>query len=189
MLVAGPSEWLIDGWADLWQVPVSALLMLMVVIVSVRTVGLRAFSKMSSFDFAVTVSIGSILGGVATSSVVLANGAVAVVSLLAIQALVSLIRSRRSSAEKIVDNTPILLMDGDRFLYDNLMTARVTRSDVIAKLREANVLRLEDVRAVVLETTGDISVLHGPNPIDRELLDGIQSGPAIDGVSSVLDTK
>ena len=32
---------------------------------------------------------------------------------------------------------------------------------MIAKLREANVLDISEVRAVVLETTGDISVLHG----------------------------
>jgi len=30
----------------------------------------------------------------------------------------------------------------------------------MGKLREANVLRLSQVRAVVFETTGDISVLH-----------------------------
>lgn len=39
--------------------------------------------------------------------------------------------------------------------------SRVAESDVWAKLREANALDLAQVRAVVLETTGDISVLHG----------------------------
>lgn len=43
---------------------------------------------------------------------------------------------------------------------------------MIAKLRENNVSRLEDVRAVVLETPGDISVLHG-EALDDILLDGV----------------
>ena len=67
MLIATTGDWFIDTWSDLWQVPVSAVLMLITVIAIVRTIGLRSFSKMSSFDFAVTVSIGSILAGVATS--------------------------------------------------------------------------------------------------------------------------
>lgn len=40
------------------------------------------------------------------------------------------------------------------------MTGKVTESDLRAKLREANVLELSQVQAVVFETTGDIAVLH-----------------------------
>lgn len=184
MLIAASDNWLVASWSDLWQVPVSAVLMLIVVIGVVRTIGLRSFSKMSSFDFAVTVSIGSVLAGVATASVALANGAAAAASLLGAQAVVSFIRSRRPDAEKVLDNTPILLMDGAKFLDENLLCARVTQSDVVAKLREANVLRMQDVCAVVLETTGDISVLHGDHPVDPVILEGLRRGPALDQLSS-----
>ena len=63
--------------------------------------------------------------------------------------------------EDISDNEPIVLMAGDRILRDNLDKTRVTENDLWGKLREANVLDPSEVRAVVLETTGDISVLHG----------------------------
>ena len=46
--------------------------------------------------------------------------------------------------------------------------AHVTRDDVRAKLREANVLDYSQIRAVVFETTGDVSVLH-TDQADREL--------------------
>lgn len=39
------------------------------------------------------------------------------------------------------------------------------------KLREANVLDLSQVRAVILETTGDVSVLHG-DVCSEKLLQG-----------------
>lgn len=185
MLIAITGGWFVNTWSDLWQVPVSAVLMLVTVIVIVRIIGLRSFSKMSSFDFAVTVSIGSILAGVATSSVALANGALAAISLLGFQAAVAWIRARRPAAEKAFDNTPLLLMDGQEFLDENLRSARVTKNDVVAKLREANVLRLQDVRAVVLETTGDISVLHGEHLIDPIILGDLRRGPAIDRVDSI----
>jgi uncharacterized membrane protein YcaP (DUF421 family) len=59
-------------------------------------------------------------------------------------------------------------------LDDVLRREGVTRADVLAKLREANVLRMEEVRAVVLESTGDISVLHADD--DTELQDVLLEG-------------
>ena len=48
------------------------------------------------------------------------------------------------------------------------------QGDLIAKLRESNVLDFAEVRAAVLETTGDISVLHG-DACDEALLRGVQA--------------
>lgn len=59
-----------------------------------------------------------------------------------------------------MDNTPLLLRDGPTILEHNLIKAQVINGDLRAKLREANVIKLSQVRAVVFETTGDISVLH-----------------------------
>lgn len=61
-----------------------------------------------------------------------------------------------------------------RFLHDGLRRSRVSIDDVKAKLREANVLRYDQVQAVVLETTGDISVLHGDGRVDLDLLSGVE---------------
>ena len=61
-------------------------------------------------------------------------------------------------------------MDGQTILHENLKKARVTESDLRSKLREANVLDLSQVRAVIFEATGDISVLHTSEE-DRELED------------------
>ena len=62
-------------------------------------------------------------------------------------------------------------------LTDNMQAARVTQDDLFAKLREANTLSMSEVRAVVLETTGDISVLHGPEngrPLEDAILFGVR---------------
>lgn len=45
----------------------------------------------------------------------------------------------------------------------------------MAKLREANVLDLSQVRAVVFESTGDIAVLHTTDS-DQELKDWLLEG-------------
>lgn len=154
------SEWLGTSWLQAGLVVVSTLGIYAALVLVVRVNGLRSFSKMSGFDFATTVAAGSLVATIAASSTSLSNGAVALVTMFGAQRLVA--RGRfdpRVSAA--VDNQPVLLMTHGRFVRDGLDQANVTEHDVIAKLRLHGVTRLENVAAVVIEVTGDISVLHG----------------------------
>lgn len=170
---SGAEEWLFTPWSTLGWIAVSAVLMLVAVVAVVRVTGLRSLAKMSSFDFVVTVAIGSILGSVVASGSPVAQGAAAVAALLGVQWLIAQFR-RRSFGSKVVDNTPILLVRDGQFLDDALTQERVTRSDVYAKLRQANVHHMDEVIAVVLETSGDISVIHGEGRLDAELYDNVR---------------
>ena len=158
-----------SSWSQVGFVVLSAVAMLAGIIVYVRVVGLRSFSKMSSFDFAVTVAMGSLLASVALSGSSLVEGVVAVGALLLTQAGIAYARVR-FGASSIVDNEALLLMAGATMLEGNMRRARVTADDVRAKLREANILRLDQVRYVVLETTGDVTVVHGDGALDPDIL-------------------
>ncbi|SFB16120.1 Protein of unknown function [Poseidonocella pacifica] len=156
------------------------------VVVVVRVVGLRAFSKMTAFDFVVTVSIGSLLAGAsqATSWTGFSQATLAMASLLGFQFIVAKLRRKSERFADVVQNSPVLLMREGEIDYDALQATRVAKEDLLAKLREANVLDFAEVRAVVLETTGDISVLHGDRLQDR-LIDDVQHVSAR-GPSSAL---
>jgi len=166
------SSWLGTSFEELWLVVVSTLAMLIAAIAVIRLSGLRSLSKMSSFDFVVTVALGSTVATVAATSTSLWTGALAFATLLAAQWAISQLR-QRAGLGAVVDNQPRLLMLGSEFIPQNMMDTRVTRADVIAKLREANVTDLQQVLAVIIETTGDISVLHGEGPLDETLLEGV----------------
>lgn len=141
----------------------------------VRIVGLRAFSKMTAFDFVVTVATGSLLAGASQASdwPGFFQPVIAIASLLTIQFLVALLRRNSNTIQSIVQNDPVLLMRDGTIFEDALTATRVAEDDLVAKLREANVLDLSQVRAVVLETTGDISVLHG-DYLQDQLLSGVE---------------
>ena len=174
-------DWLWTSRDGLWLPIVSSIGILLALIAAIRLCGLRSLSKMSSFDFAVTVADGPAVqvhdsarsATVASSSTSLVHGILAVGSLLGVQALIATLR-RRSSLGTVVDNEPIFLMWRGEFVEEALASGRVTRADVVAKLREANVLHRDDVLAVVLETTGDVSVLHGDGPLDDVVLEGVR---------------
>ena len=171
------SDWFALPPADvLLGIALSTAAVYGVVIALTRLVGLRSFSKMSSFDFVMTIAVGSVLASTILSpSPSLPRGAAALASLFGIQFGIALLRKHTSWMERVVDNEPLVLMTRDGMVHDNLRRARVTEHDVWAKLREANVLRVDEVRAVVFESTGDISVLHG-DPDGPELEPRLLSG-------------
>ena len=151
------------------EIVISAFLIYIIMMMFVKLNGLRSFSKMSAHDFAVTIAIGSILGSVAVSpSTSVMQGLFAIGAFLLFQGVYSLWRLKRPEA--ILENEPLLLMSGETILDDNLKTAKITHADLMAKLREANVLTLSEVKAVVFESTGDVSVLHGDKEVDACLL-------------------
>lgn len=172
------AAWLTTTLDAVLMVVVSALGIYLSLMILTRVVGLRSFAKISGFDFAVTVAIGSL---VATTIVAedppLLQAAVGLASLYALQMGVAVLRQHSPATRAAVENPPLLLMDGDRLLRDNLRRARMTEEDLRAKLREANVLRHDQIRAVVMESTGDVTVLHGDPggaELDRGLLEGVE---------------
>ncbi len=170
-------EWITTTWDAVGFVALTAVGMYAGLVVLTRIAGLRSFSKMSSFDFAVTVAIGSVFAGtVIAKDPPLLQALAALVVLYALQIGLALLRQRSNTVQQAVDNQPLLLMAGREILHDNLRKAQVTESDVRAKLREANVLSLDHVHAVVLEATGDVSVLHGdPDAeLDLAIFDGVR---------------
>lgn len=161
-------NWFDTSLSALLPILVTAVGIYVAVILFTRIVGKRSFSKMSSFDFAMTVAIGSIIATtILTKSVSLVDGITGLAGIYLLQLVAAVLR-RFSFFRNAVDNAPLLLMDGPEILEENLKKGKVTKGDLLSKLREANVLRLDQVKAVVFETTGDISVLHGDSSEELE---------------------
>lgn len=168
------TAWYAINWSQVVGILVTVIGVYIALGIMIRVNGLRSLTKMSSFDFVTTVAIGSLIATVVlTDRPSLLQGVVALAGLFAIQGGMSVLRRRMDVSS--LENEPILLMDGATVLEDNLARTRVTHGDLRAKLREANVLNLDQVVAVVLETTGDVSVLHGAvGDFDPALLDGVR---------------
>lgn len=168
-------EWFEFSVVSIIAIIVSCMGIYMAVILFTRIFGKRSFSKMSSFDFAMTVAVGSIIATtVLSKSVSLIHGIVGLFFIYFLQ-LVAAYGRRWKFFQNVIDNTPLLLMDGNKILLENLKKARVTESDVRSKLREANVTQLDQVKAVIFETTGDIVVLHSSDgeKVDKWLMQDV----------------
>jgi uncharacterized membrane protein YcaP (DUF421 family) len=175
-------DWIYSTADPLIQTLIGSAIIFVVIIVLTRIIGLRAFAKFTAHDFAFTVAIGSIISSTLTSNTSLVHGSIAIACLLMITFSFSFLQRKFSLLNNIISNSPLLLMDGSTILHVNLKSARIAEEQLISKLREANVLNFEQVFAVVLETTGDLSVLHASDGyknerFDKKLLSGVRKKP------------
>lgn len=177
---------LVPSWGSLAIVAVSTAGAYLGLIALSRIAGLRSFAQMTNFDVAATIAFGSIVATTSVSaSVTLLQGLLALAVLFGAQGLIAHLRKHRGM-ERIADNRSLLLMRGTRELTTNLNQAQMTRNDLYAKLRLAGVTHLDQVEAVVLETTGEVSVLKtDPDGarLDPRMLTSVddqESGPRTD---------
>lgn len=160
------------SWETVVLVVLSAPVAYLALVAFSRVAGLRSFSQMTNFDLAATVAFGSMLATtIVNSNISLLQGMVAMGTLFGAQALVARTRLR-NGLERVLDNRPLLLMRNSRILPENMRKAKVTKNDLVSKLRLAGVTRMDQVDAVVLETTGEVSVL-------RHTTDGRSTDPVL----------
>lgn len=131
------------------------------VIIVIRVIGTRTLSKITTFDFLVTLSSASLLAtaGASSSWEQFAQALAAITTLMGVQYALARARIHSSTVRHLLENEPILLVKDGVFLRKAMRSARVQESDILAKFREANVASLSDVSVVILETTGDLSVV------------------------------
>lgn len=164
------------NWKSMLMIIFSCLGIYAAVILYTRIFGKRSFSKMSSFDFAMTVAVGSIIATTVLSKTVsLIEGAFGLLIVYVLQLTAAYFR-RYKFFRNMIDNKPTLLMDGSVMLKKNMKMVRVTEGDLRSKLRESNVIKLSEVKAVIFESTGDMVVLHKDNDevIDEWLLKDVE---------------
>lgn len=166
------------------MVAISAIGIYAVLLLLTRLAGLRSFSKMSSFDFAITVAFGAVVAStMLAKDPPLLVGAFGLVVLYGVQYAVSKARRANALIERLVDNVPLLLMAGEQVLSDHLDFARMTEEDLKAKLRMAGVTSPSQVVAVIFETTGDVSVLTKSDEITPWVFEGVRGVERLSFVS------
>ena len=182
-------KWFAIEWQQIVGISLSALGLYLGLILFTRLMGLRSFSKLSSYDFAMTVAIGSILAStILSDSPSLAQGLVAVAVLFLIQGSISLIRRKFKPLKSLIDNQAIILMAHGEYFCDNLKEANLTKSDVQEVLRKNGLKAKSEVFAVIMETTGDMSVIKNDNTApDWSLFDDIRDSHLLINSNNKLD--
>lgn len=166
---------LFNGWENIFRVLTVGTLAYIGVVLVLRLSGNRTLSKMSAYDFIVTIALGSTLSSILINrNVSLAEGLAAIVLLVLLQLAVSWSAVRSRLVSKSVRDLPVLIMRDGAFLDDAMKQTRITAGDVRSAIRKKGLGAVEDVAAVVLETDGTLSVIGRGNAGSRSALEGVE---------------
>ncbi len=149
-----------DNVSGLLRVLVVAPLAYLWLVALLRFSGKRTLAQLNAFDFIVTVALGSTLATVAlSSSVALAEGALALGLLAALQFLVAWASVRIPPVRRSVTSRPTVLLRDGTLLPAALTDQRISEESLHQAVRSAGIGGLELVGLVVLEPNGTLSVI------------------------------
>lgn len=112
----------------------------------------------SDFLFVVIVADAS-QNAMAGESRTIADGMLLVATLVAWNFLLDYLSYRIPLIRHLADPPSVLLVKNGRMLTRNLRREFISRPEVLMKMREQGIARLEDIKEMRLESDGDISII------------------------------
>jgi uncharacterized membrane protein YcaP (DUF421 family) len=147
------------------------LVVYVILIFYLRISGKRSLSKWNSYDFIITIALGSTFASVLTGKeMTIAAGAASIGFLIFTQYLLTWIAVRSDSFEKMIKGSATILFKDGEFIEEKMKKARVPRTEVESAARSNGFGDLSLVAAVVLETDGTFSVIGNDNKGEGRLI-------------------
>jgi uncharacterized membrane protein YcaP (DUF421 family) len=126
-----------------------------------RITGKRSLAQITSFDFILLLIIGE-----ATQQALLGNdfsvinACVVIATLMFLELGFSLLKRAWPALDRILESTPLVVVENGRLLEDRIQHERIDLGDVLAAARERHGLeRLDQIKYAVLERSGGISII------------------------------
>jgi uncharacterized membrane protein YcaP (DUF421 family) len=173
------SDLLYDGLDGMLRTVLIGVLAYAVLVTALRVSGKRTLTKLNAFDLVVTVAFGSCLATILLSKdVALAEGATALVLLVALQFVVAKLTVLSPRFGKLVKSAPRALVIDGRLDETAMREERVARDEIMAAIRSQGHGGLDLIAAVVLESDASLSVITTSAQGDRTALDPVRGVPA-----------
>lgn len=152
-------EMFFADWEGIIRTIIVGALAYVTLVVFLQISGKRTLAKLNAFDLIVTVALGSTLASIVLQkSVPLAEGAVALALLIALQFALTFISVRSAKFSRLVRSEPTLLARNGMFCHAAMKQSRITQDEALSAIRTSGARGIEDVESVILESNGTLSV-------------------------------
>ena len=167
-----------SNWEGLLRILILGVATYAGLVALLRISGTRTLSKMNSFDFIVTVALGSTFASALLQRTVgLADALLALGLLIGMQWVTTWLSVRHRGFDRLVKSEPVVLFAHGEFLRDAMRRAHVTPEEVEAGMRAQGFGSRDEVQFVVLETNGEIAAAGWPD-VERRAADGASTMPS-----------
>jgi len=161
-------------WESLYHIAICASISFIALFLFIRISGKRTLAKLNAFDFVVSVTLGSTLSSMMLLKTTIAEGSVALVIIIILQYALAYLAKKSKIMEKAINSTPTLLFYDGIFITEAMERELITKEEIYSEIRQYRIERVEDVRAVVMELNGEMTVIKkSSNPSGETSLDDI----------------
>ncbi|AZF10438.1 MULTISPECIES: DUF421 domain-containing protein [unclassified Pseudomonas] len=133
----------------------------LVLMILFKVAGRRSLAELNTFDLVLLMVIGeatqqALLG----DDFSLTNAVLVIVTLIAIDIGLSLLKQRSLWFSRVLDGGPTVVVEEGRVLHERLKRARLDEDDILEAARSAQgILEIKHIRFAILERNGKISVI------------------------------
>jgi uncharacterized membrane protein YcaP (DUF421 family) len=157
-----------SGWEPILRIFVVGIVTYVGLILLLRLSGKRTLTRMTAFDFVITIAIGSAFGRILTASIVSISEAItAFILLVLLQTIFSFLEVRSKKFKKFTTTPPTLLFYNGEYLRKNMRKSRIREDELLSAIRKKSFGSLNEVKAVVFETDGSFSIVRKSDSVDH----------------------
>jgi len=162
--------WVSSDWQEIGIAAAKAALMYATALVFLRLGERRTLAQWSIIDFITAVAIGAIVGRTAIASTQsFITGAAALITLIVLHRLASILRFS-AALGKLFEHRIRVLVEHGRVQHGQLRRCGLTENDLFAQLRQKGVLQLDDIRYVLYEAAGGLTIVREDAESETEIL-------------------
>jgi uncharacterized membrane protein YcaP (DUF421 family) len=126
-----------------------------------RIVGRRPGKQLTPFEFVLIFYLGGLtLTGMVGKEASLTNAVCQILTVAACHYAIAFVRSRSPRFARLMDGTPLTLMEKRQWRADTLRRMSIADDDVMAMARDQGLRTLDDVDTATLERNGEISIIE-----------------------------
>lgn len=126
-----------------------------------RVVGKKELAEMSAFELVLIVTVGDLVQQAVTQEDMSVTGALLAVGTFALLVVaMSWVGFRWPRTRRVIEGTPVIVIDGGALLDEVIAVERLTRDDVLSAAREQGIEDLGQIRYGVLEPEGNFSFVR-----------------------------
>lgn len=146
------------GGVDLLVCMIRSVILYFLLIIAIRLMGKRQIGELEPSEFVIAMLLADLAAvPMQNLGIPLLTGIIPILTVLAIEILLSVLSYYSIPIRKLICGTPIILMENGEILHENMKKTRVTTDELMEQLREKGLLDLATIKYAILETNGQIS--------------------------------
>jgi len=163
------------SWEFLLEVMLRSVIMFVIILVTLRASGKRGIKQLSIFELVLIIGLGSAAGDpMFYEDVGILPALIVFVMVISMYLAITKLTDKASWVEHALEGKPLYIIKNGIVIMKAFDESGLSQDELFAQLRVRNVEHLGQVKTVLIETSGEISVLFYA---DEEVVPGLPIYP------------